>query len=106
MARNMLGEIKDSMRPYFSVIEIQTATARELWRHQIDLLDGCAGAGQREISKIWRERDFIGLLGVPVALAQEFSGRWADTALQQWDTLVTANRMLSGLGTAPLRRRG
>ena len=106
MARNMLGEVKDSMRPYFSVVEIQTATARELWRHQVDLLDSCARAGQREINKIWQEHDFIGLLGVPVALAQELSGKCADTALQQWDTLVAANRMLSGLGTTPLRRGG
>lgn len=101
MERDMLSEIKDAFKPYFSLLEIQIHTVQRMWRIQVDLFNGCMTAGTRQMDRIWQDRDPVGLLGVPVSLSHEISEKCGAAVIHQWDSIIDANKTLSGLNPLP-----
>lgn len=104
MDRDMLSEVKDAFRPYFSVLEIQLSTVQRLWRGQVDLFNDSISVGTRQMDRVWESRDPIGLLGVPIILAQELSERCGEAVMYQWDSLIDASKTLNGFSPVPSRR--
>lgn len=97
MYQNLVDEMKDSMKPFLNVAEIQSQTAQKLVRQQMDLMGECLELGTRQTDALRDSKDFTAFFRIPMDASREIGEKLMNSAARQWDTLVEAHDAFNGV---------